>query len=636
MPRTGKQIKKRPPEGALPWFGVAVAIILSLPTFGLPFLWDDFDFLARARIHDLWNLLPAPADPLYRPVSRDVYFSLVDLLSQGSPVVAHAMNAALVAMCFLLLISFIRKFSSLRAGLVGGFIFSTAAAIPFLVGWISGSQDLLCILFSLGAYHLFARGRVVLGSVLFAAALFSKETAVALFPAVIAIPLFAAPDRRRETVRIALALLLVLAAWAGIHPWVRGCIVQGKPATVNTYVAFRGWGALSGILNGLPSLFNLSLTWNHVWRVSVVAFGVLGTVFLWIGMRRTWQDTLVDSDVESRVLPIVGALTAIGPFLFTSAFIAHWSVYYAGVSIAGISMLAAPTLSRAPRPLATLVIATFLWLGVLSRMAVVPAEVPAEQNLFATAPVLQRIERELKVLEPTLPRGARVYVYVQAAGTHGGYDSIYKNQPLKVWYSDSSLEVRDPLHLLPAVNDEFLFWISPKVDVFSIDPRTLQARSPGPAASFPEYQKALRAFALGLAGRGEIDRAVSVLTGMLQFSDYLKAYDHRSAAAILYAARRDQEADRILVTTPSFARGNALAEIAGLIAKPVPGIDLDEGALRAFGIAPTDTSAVREIMRSLERQGYRESSKRFAVRLLGLVPRDPEATRIRLIKPTDS
>src|SRR5258706_8993860 len=132
-----------------------------------------------------------------------------------------------------------------------------------------------------------------------------------------------------------------------------------------------------------------------------------------------------------------------------------------------------------------------------------------------------------------MPKAAAVYVYVQASGTHGAYDSMYKNQPLKTWYRDSSIEVRDPMHLLPKGREEFLYWISPQFDVFEVNPRTLQARSPGPAAAFPEYQKTLRAFALGLAGRGGGDRAVSGFTGGLQFFRLLQAFDQPSAAGNL-------------------------------------------------------------------------------------------------------
>jgi hypothetical protein len=351
-----------------------------------------------------------------------------------------------------------------------------------------------------------------------------------------------------------------------------------------------------------------------------------------IGIKRAWQlapnRTHVEARLDERLLTTAGLLTILGPLLLTSAFIAHWSPYYAVVSTVGLAMIVAPALSRAPLPVATIVVLVFLGAGVASRMAVLEPEVPAEHNLSQTATAMARIEGDLKILHPTLPHGAHVYLYIQAPGAHGAYDSMYKNQPFKVWYKDASIEVRDPMHLLPSTSEEFLFWISPGLDVFEVDPRTLQAHSAGPGASFPEYQKTLRAFALGLAGRGDIDRAVSVLTGMLQSSDYLKAYDHCTAAAILYAVRRDQEANQIVTSTPRFHRNDALGEIAGLVAKPIPGIDLDEGSLRAFGITPTDTSAVRAIMRSLERGGFHEGANRFAHRLLLLVPSDSEAAHL--------
>jgi len=636
-PPTAKRPKPKPRATAqrvdrwLQWLPAATTIILSIPVFLLPFLWDDFDFLARAQTLRLRDLLPATTETLYRPLSREVYFSLVNLLGRGSPLVAHAMNAALAASCCLLLVSFIRRFSGTRAGIIGGFIFSAAAGVPLLVGWISGSQDLLCILFALGSYLLLASGRVVLGTLLFGAALFSKETAAALMPAMLAVTVLAAPRSPGRVLKASALFIAVLGVWAMVHPWTHRLMTHKEAGDVNQYVSFRGTGTLGGLIRGLPSLFNVSPASGHAWHIGIIASALLASGVVALGIRQAWLTRSEEVAVTPRnqnLLPIVGVLTTAGPFLLTSAFIAHWSVYYAGISAVGIAMIVAPFLSRASWLVATLFVTMFLWMGVISRMAVVAPEVPAEQNLRAIAPGLQRIQREIKSLQPDLPHEAGVYVYIQAPGTHGAYDSIYKNQPLKVWYKDSSIEVRDPLHLLPRGREEFLFWISTQLDVFEIDPNTLQARSPGPAAAFPEYQKTLRAFALGLAGRGETDRAVSILTGMLQFSDYLKAYDRRSAAALLYAAGRNGEADRLLTTTTPFARKDAISEVAGLIAKPIPGLALDQGAFRAFGLAPADTTAWRDIMSSLERGGYHESASRVARRLLILVPGDLEATRL--------
>ena len=614
------------------WLPAAVAILLALPSFGLPFLWDDLDFMAKAQAHDFRGLVPVGSDALYRPISRELYFGLVNLLTRGSPVLAHIMNAGLVVACCFLLVAFVRRFSNRRSSVIAGFIFSAAAALPMLVGWISGSQDLLCILFSLAAYLSLARGRTIGAIAFYALAVFSKETAVALAPALIALAYLTAPDGRKRVFHTAAGSVSVLLLWLLVHPWVRHNLHHPGAGSASQYVSFQGARAVAGFLQGIPSLFNISWSRNFMWNVEVVASGFLAIAILVLGIRHAWLATSDprDADASSResVLAIVGLTTILGPLVLTSAFIAHWSVYYAGISVIGLAMLAAPLLARLRWPVTAAVLALFLACGVLSRMAVVTPDVPQEQNLRQTARALKTIERELRTLQPTLPHDAKVYMYVQAAGTHGAYDVIYKNQPLKVWYRDSSIEVSDPLHLKSQPGEEFLFWISSQSDVFAIDPRTLQARSPGPAASFPEYQKTLRAFALGLAARGETDRAVSILTGMPQTSEYLRAYDRRCAAALLYAAGREAEGNDIARTTPKFRRSDALEEIRGLVAKPIPGLDLDRSSMRAFEIAPTDTSAVREIMRRLEAGSYRESAGRFAGYLLTLVPGDGEASRV--------
>src|SRR6266850_961535 len=520
------------------------------------------------------------------------------------------MNAGLVVACCFLLVAFVRRFSNRRSSVIAGFIFSAAAALPMLVGWISGSQDLLCILFSLAAYLSLARGRTIGAIAFYALAVFSKETAVALAPALIALAYLTAPDGRKRVFHTAAGSVSVLLLWLLVHPWVRHNLHHPGAGSASQYVSFQGARAVAGFLQGIPSLFNISWSRNFMWNVEVVASGFLAIAVLVLGIRHAWLATSDprDADASGResVLAIVGLTTILGPLVLTSAFIAHWSVYYAGISVIGLAMLAAPLLARLRWPVTAVVLALFLACGVLSRMAVVTPDVPQEQNLRQTARALKTIERELRTLQPTLPHDAKVYMYVQAAGTHGAYDVIYKSQP----------------------GEEFLFWISSQSDVFAIDPRTLQARSPGPAASFPEYQKTLRAFALGLAARGETDRAVSILTGMPQTSEYLRAYDRRCAAALLYAAGREAEGNDIARATPKFRRSDALEEIRGLVAKPIPGLDLDRSSMRAFEIAPTDTSAVREIMRRLEAGSYRESAGRFAGYLLTLVPGDGEASRV--------
>jgi hypothetical protein len=73
--------------------------------------------------------------------------------------------------------------------------------------------------------------------------------------------------------------------------------------------------------------------------------------------------------------------------------------------------------------------------------------------------------------------------------------------------------------------------------------------------------------------------------------------------------------------------------IAGLVAKPPNGMDIDVATMAAFETDPNDPRLNRELMRWLWKSGYRESALRFAKRLSGLVPNDPEAARLLRAEP---
>jgi hypothetical protein len=608
-----------------------VAVLLSVPCFSWPFLWDDFDFLARAMKFQFRNLLPDSAVALYRPLSREVYFGILQHAAGGWILTAHVLNAAVAAGSVYLLMALLRKWNGARAGVIGSLMLASAAAIPFLVGWISGIQDLLCILLILAAYHSFSSGHLLRGTAAFAGAILSKEIAVAIAPATVVLASIPEPRSRGRILRAALCVAIVVLAWALLHPWTHRLLTGHAAGSLNEYVAFRGKDTLRGAVRGFPSLLNVSWSPFHAWSASMLLTGAAASVLAVLGVRSVSSrsfDPASAPGARDRLIAYAGILTLLGPFLLTSAFLAHWSPYYAGASTIGLAMLIAPPLSRARWPLAAAVVVAFLWIGISSRAAILQPEIPAETNLRVTADAMRRIETGFKSLRATLPRHSAVYAYVQAQGRSGAYLSLYRNQPLKIWYGDPSLEVRDPLNLSRTAAEEFLFWVSPELEVFEVNPSTLSPRSSGAPIPLRAYQKTLRAFALGLSGRGEVARAVSILTTMPQDSGADLAYDRRSAAAILFASGRDREAQALVSTTAHFHRGQAIVEVGGLIAKPIPGIDLDEGALRAFDFAPNDSAAVRAIMRWLAERNYWSSADRFAWRLLSLVPGEPEASGI--------
>jgi hypothetical protein len=129
---------------------------------------------------------------------------------------------------------------------------------------------------------------------------------------------------------------------------------------------------------------------------------------------------------------------------------------------------------------------------------------------------------------------------------------------------------------------------------------------------------------------------VFILVNMPQTSQVLWAFDRRSAAMLLYAAGRPDDAERIVATVTNFAPDRAAEAVIALLAEPVSGLDLDTSAMRAFGLDPSDVATVRSLMRQFESRGFFQAAGRFAARLQLLQPRDSESEAIihRLKKQT--
>src|SRR5256886_13459812 len=52
--------------------------IFAIPAVGFTYLWDDYNFLTNAVFYQLHDWFPSHDDPFYRPISRGVYFSVLD------------------------------------------------------------------------------------------------------------------------------------------------------------------------------------------------------------------------------------------------------------------------------------------------------------------------------------------------------------------------------------------------------------------------------------------------------------------------------------------------------------------------------------------------------------------------------
>jgi hypothetical protein len=611
---------------------ILVALLLSARTLGWGFLWDDYDFLGRVASLKLTDLLPVSDVVFYRPISRELYFWGIQHILGGSQIVAHFVNAAVVSTIIVLLVSFVGRLAGPRAAFLSGLFFACSAPLPLLMGWISASQDLLCLLFAMVAFHLQLSRKALAAALAMTAALLSKETAIALMPIPISIAWLQGASLK-QIARTGLVHVAVLAGWAFLHPWSRG-ILLGDPSPVESgaeYVAFRGANALTSAVHGLALTFNLpwhgaSMRWTGQNVLpAIVATG--GMALLLTRMYRT-SDDQPHSKTGSATLIVTAVLLVLGPIAMTSLALEDWSPHYALIPALGFSMLAGYFLGGLSLPVMVAGLAVFLWLGIAQRDTTTKPTIPSETNFAETDRALKTVERAFKQMRPTLLANSNVYVSVQARGHGGIYRQLFRFQPLRVWYGKSDIWVLDPNRYRPGADAEYLFWITPDLGVVEIDTQTLEPKGTAGSVDMAQYKKTLRGYSFGLAAGGRLNRAVQILITMPQNSMDVAIFDRRSAAMLLLAAGRHADAAKVLQNVPSFDHASAVAAVSAVLIEPVAGLDLDEAAMRAFDLNAADPSTIREVMAQLDRLGALAAAGRFAQRLQTMMPGDPQSASI--------
>jgi hypothetical protein len=190
---------------------------------GTGFLNDDYLFLEEALTRPLASAL-TQLDALgnyYRPLSRQIYFALLSPIGGGDPLVFHVFNFAVYLGALVLLADLLAVFVAGLPLLAGVLFF---ALLPFQrvnLTWISCSQDLLALLFSLAALALWRRNRRSAAVAAWVAAIASKEVALPLPLAFAAWDLWIAKRPGPAVLRRQLPLLAAAAAWAAVVLLVR-------------------------------------------------------------------------------------------------------------------------------------------------------------------------------------------------------------------------------------------------------------------------------------------------------------------------------------------------------------------------------------------------------------------------------
>ena len=605
-----------------------LVLILSIPVLSFPFIADDYNFIERARNFSIGQLLPDPRVIYYRPLSREAYFAFLVAVGRNNPNWGHAFNLILALACAALVVSIGKHLAGNTAGLLAGLLFASVGVLPCLIGWISGSQDLFAILFTLTAIRLQLDGRTWPAVAAMSAALLSKENAVFFLPGLALIRPLALGDRsslRRDLIRFAGLGL----AWGLLNFTWRGLLAKSITSGAGGYTGFDNPLFLRNAGFELAALANIPIGKSH-WpaRLGVVAgVGVL-LVGAAIYPMVAAHGRKGSGGSRSRAL-LLGGLLGILPAILTGLIAKHWFPYYACFPAVGIVLMMALHLSRHGRTEVITVVAVYLALGIWMRGLEQGTRImPNENNFAELAGPLRRIEHNLLALHPALPDSSRLYVAVNAPLVSGLQHQLFVVQGPRTWYWNSTLVTDSPEKQHPSAASEYLFWATPSGDVFEIRLPGLQVRSSGPRPDYGDYQSTIRTYSYGLAAVGQVDRAVGTLLQMQEQDNLSLGFDRRLAGTFLYAAGRDAEAAQICRGLVPLPKQEALYAVAATLKPELGLLRLDQAALRAYGISPDDAESYRFLMFWFSDREQLVRTKRMAERLQTLLPGDPEAAQM--------
>lgn len=298
-------------EGWRPFGWILLAVyVLYVKTLAFQYtMYDDGILIVQNQdfISNILNFRELFKVDVFYPFGQSIYYRplltlslMVDAIIGGArPLVYHATNVLLHGLASCLVFALFRKFSFPRGlSFVCALIFAVHPALSQAVAWISGRNDTLLAVFSFASvislleYERSGRARHLLAClVLFTAALFTKESAVALIPLILGYRLISGGKRvlRGDMVFTAGAMAFIVTRWAiargealnGMSP----DFVGGLPAIFNSLSAllvYLGKAVFPVNLSVIPLLSDSTF----VYGLAAAALIVLTSVFLKTG--RAW------------------------------------------------------------------------------------------------------------------------------------------------------------------------------------------------------------------------------------------------------------------------------------------------------------------------------------------------------------
>lgn len=426
-----------------PWLALLLTVFAALaygPALNLPFIGDDYVFLDKTRDATFWNLWVFwnPDLGWYRPWSRELHFWVIQKTAGLHEFPFRVVSILLWIAALCLYAAIVRRLASGRVVTIAALGVASLALWGTPLLWISGSQDLWMLCFTMASMLLFAGGRAGWAILAFGLALLSKETAAVLPALLVAYLVLLERQRPLDALRRTGPFWVLLLAWLIFHPTLHARLLSG----VTTAAELEHRPPPLGILaKTILSTLNLDviprpqeLGWGLVLRVLTSAV-VLGAGVALVTRARAVTDPHVGGGGRSAaLLRFAGAWTAIGwlPQFLPSI---GWHAYYGCLGTLGAWLAVAQWLQNRRRVAVVAVMGLAILRGAQANT--LSTDWGNESYWQRAGSILSAIRDELYRQHPTLPRHSRVYF----AHIPNNIGLIAGESPaMRVWYRDSTLQ----------------------------------------------------------------------------------------------------------------------------------------------------------------------------------------------------
>jgi tetratricopeptide (TPR) repeat protein len=323
---------------------VAIAFVIYLPSVFSGFILDDhvqivtnaqvqsWDYLPRLLTTHLWS--QRGGDDLgyfYRPLFS-LWMLLVHTFGGLTPWFWHLSSILLHVACTYLVFLFCRELlESDQAALYAAVLFAIHPIHVDAVSWVSASNEILFTVFALGAILLLVYGSraglpkpkfLTWSVLLYSAALFTKETAIALLPLLVLLPLLRKKAERQpsysrwEVLRAGLWYVPPVAAYlfvrwlvlgrmgleTGKHDWRQ--VFYSCPSILLFYLKKLIWPVRLG---GFYTNTLISSPSPAMW-VSLFVVAVIIAISAWAALRGSRVVAVAATLVFLPLLPVLGGI----------------------------------------------------------------------------------------------------------------------------------------------------------------------------------------------------------------------------------------------------------------------------------------------------------------------------------------